>query len=157
MWGPPKRCLPFSDWPKYFENLDCFFFFFFFSFFYIQFAFLNKTVKIKVSKYIVTVPNVYCVGTEGICLPHTCLHQIVWCHLFKYRKLYMHFSNIQMLGGKKKINLPTLPIFRPKANKPLSFLGLLWLFSVCRSHNKLLPKQMIYGSVISITSPTAAN
>ena len=62
--------LPFSDRPEILENLCCFFFFVIFSF-----AVLNKIVKIKVSKYIVIVPKVYCVGTEGTCLPHICLHQ----------------------------------------------------------------------------------
>ena len=42
------------------------FFFLFFFFWIFNFAFLNKNVKIKVSEYIVTVPKLYCVGTEGI-------------------------------------------------------------------------------------------
>ena len=65
--------LPFSDRPTIFENLGCFFFFFL----VFNFAFLNKIVKIKVSKYVATVPEVNCLGTEGICLPHTCLHQVI--------------------------------------------------------------------------------
>ena len=73
---------PFPTDPKF-----CFFLFLFFVFvsvfvvvvffFKFNFTFLDKIVIIKVSKYIVTVPKVYCVSTEGICLPHTCVHQIV--------------------------------------------------------------------------------
>ena len=94
---------PFPTDPKFWKTGVAFFFLFFFLVF--NFAFLNKIVKLKVSKYIVTVPEVYCVGTEGICLPNTCLHQIVWCHWFKCTKLYMHFSNIQI--KKKKTYRPS--------------------------------------------------
>ena len=78
-WEKKKRCLfalfrPTQKFGKLGFFLFCFVLIF-------NFAFLNKIVKIKVSKHIVTVPKVYCVGTKGICLPHTCLHQIVWCHL----------------------------------------------------------------------------
>ena len=69
-----KRCLFALFRPtQNFGKLWLLFFFFFF-FLIFSFSFLNKIVKIKVSKYIVTVPKVYCVGTEGIDLH---VHQIV--------------------------------------------------------------------------------
>ena len=38
-------------------------------FFYIlNFEFLNKIVKMKFTKYIATVPRIYCEGTEGVCV-----------------------------------------------------------------------------------------
>ena len=101
-----KKCLPFPDRPKIFEDFGCFFFVVFFI--YSIFALSNKIVKIKVSKYIVAVPKVNCVGTEGICLPYTCLHQIVWCHLFKYRKTVLCISLTSRFRIKfKKIIIPT--------------------------------------------------
>ena len=112
--------MPFSDRPKILENLGCLFFFFFSIF---NFVFLNKIVKIKVSKYIVIVPKVYCEGTEGIGLS---MH--VSTRLFDVTYLntenYMHFSNIQIQEKKKKKKKdrpPTLPIFRPKGQTNLYF------------------------------------
>ena len=63
-----KVCDRESRRDTWFENRLVFFFLIF------NFAFLNKIVKIKVSKYIATVPKVYCLSTEGIYLPHICLH-----------------------------------------------------------------------------------
>ena len=118
--------------------------FFFFFFLIFNFAFLNKIVKIKVSKYIVTVPKVYCVGTEGYVYP---IH--VSTRLFDVTYLntenYICISLTSRFGGGR-INLPTLPIFRPKgqtkdqptdspnfqakrANKPLFFSHLIWNLS----------------------------
>ena len=37
-----------------------------FFFFIFNFAFFNKIVNIKLLKFIVCVPKVYCVGTEGV-------------------------------------------------------------------------------------------
>ena len=38
----------------------------YFFLFILNFAFLNKIVEIGFLKYIITVPKVYCVGTEGV-------------------------------------------------------------------------------------------
>ena len=41
---------------------------FFFIFLIFNFAFLNKIVRRKFSKCTATVPNIYCVGVEGLCV-----------------------------------------------------------------------------------------
>ena len=110
-------CLFLTD-PKFWKTWVAFFFFFFSIF---NFVFLNKIVKIKVSKYIVIVPKVYCEGTEGIGLS---IH--VSTRLFDVTYLntenYMHFSNIQIKKKKKKKDRPlTFPIFRPKGQTNLYF------------------------------------
>ena len=74
---------PFLTNPTFWKTWVAFFFFFFLIF---NFAFLNKIVKIKVSKYIVTVPKVYFVGTEGIWDTRT----------------YMHFSYSQIKKKKTR-------------------------------------------------------
>ena len=68
-----------------------------------------------------------CRHRRYIHLPHTCLHQIVWCHMFKYRRLYGLYciSSTSRLKKKKKKDRPTdPPNFQVKrANKTFTFLG----------------------------------
>ena len=95
-------CLSFFDQPKISENMGCFFFFF-----DTQFCiFLNRIVKIKLSKYIVTVPKVYCVGSEGIVFapfisPPNCLMSLI-----KYRKAIWYCISSTSCGSK--LQLPVL-------------------------------------------------
>ena len=100
----------------------------FFSLLIHNFAFLNKFVKINFLKHIVTVPKVYCVGTEGVFTPFMSPPH---CWMSLTEKLYdlyknvLHFFNIQIKKKKKKRkrDRPTdPPNFQSKrANKPLNF------------------------------------
>ena len=57
-------------------------------------------------------PKVYCVGTEGICLPHM-FDQIVWFHILKTRKLYdLNCISTTSRFKKKKEKKETLT-YRP--------------------------------------------
>ena len=100
--------------------LFCFVLFFLFCFVFLifNFAFLNKIVKIKVSKYIVTVPKVHCVGTEGPGQKVYVYPIYFSTRLFDVTCLntenYINISLTSRLKKKGGIDLPTLPIFRPK-------------------------------------------
>ena len=108
-------CLPFSNRPKFLEIYDFFFFF------DIQFCIFKHNCSKKIFKMHCNCPKrLLCRRRRFMCLPHTCLHQIVWCYLFKYRKLYdlLCISSISRLKKKDRPTDP--PNFQAKrANKPL--------------------------------------
>ena len=92
---------PFPTDPKFWKTWVAFFFFFF----YLNFAFLNKIVKIKFSKCIVTVPKVYCVGTESVCIypihVSTRLFDVIYSNTENYL-IYIAFLQHPDLKKKKK-------------------------------------------------------
>ena len=105
-----------------FGKLGLLFFFFFFLLKF-NFSFLIKIVKINFSKCIVTVPKVNCVGTEDICaLLHVSTRLLAVTYLDTEN--YMIYIAFLKKKKKKKIDLPTIPIFRPKGQANLYFLGL---------------------------------
>ena len=92
-------CLPFLTDPKFWKTWVAFFFFFLI----LNFAFLSRIVKIKFSKYIVTVPKLYYVGKEGMCLPHvsTRLFFVTYLNTENYM-FYIAFLQHPDLKKKKK-------------------------------------------------------
>ena len=117
---------PFPTDPKFRKIWIAFFFFI------LKFAFLNKIIEIKFSKFIVTVPKVYSggLGTDDImmCLPHSISTRLFDVTYLKTENhdLYCisnNFFNIQIKKKKKKKKKNTLPadppnILAKRANKP---------------------------------------
>ena len=107
---------PFQTNPKFLKTWVAFFL-------TLNVAFLNKIVKIKLSKYIVTVPKVYCVSTEGISVYP--IHVSKPDCLMKLHDLYCISSTsrlkLKKKKKKKKIDLPPLPIFRTKGKQTFHF------------------------------------
>ena len=105
--------------------------FFFFFFLIFNFAFSNKIVKIKVSKYIVTVPKVNCVGTEGICLPihvSTRLFEVTYLNTENYICISLTSRYVKKKKKKDRSTYrsskfscqkgkPTFSFFRPYVDK----------------------------------------
>ena len=58
------------------------------------------------------------------------------------QKTMLHFFNIQ-IKKKKKIDLPTLPIFRPKGKQTFIFLGL-----ICQLCSSVLGGQIVLSQFV---------
>ena len=112
---------PFPADPKFWKAWIAFFFFFLI----FNFAFLKKIVKIINFKMHVTVPKVNCVGTGLFVHPihvSTRLFDVTYLNTENYM-IYIVFLQHPDLKKKKKkkINIQTLPIFRPKGQTSLHF------------------------------------
>ena len=121
-WGLKKKmfvCLFLTD-PKFWKTWVAFFFLLIFNF-----AFLNKIVKIKVSKYIVTVPKIYCVGREGIYVYPIHVSTRLFDVTYLNTDNYMHFSNIQIKKKKWSTYRPS-QFSGQKSKQTFIFLGLIW-------------------------------
>ena len=110
--------------PKFWKISLAFFFFLIFNF-----AFLKKIVKINLSKCIVTVPKVNCIGTEGTCAylhVSTRLLDVTYLdteNCMIYIAFFQHLDLKKKKKEEKKKGRPTdPPNFQAKrANKPLFF------------------------------------
>ena len=130
-------CLPFSDDPKFWKTwvafCFCFCLFVCLFVFIFKFAFLNKIVEIIIFKMHFTLPKVNCVGTEGLfghpIYVSTRLFNVTYLNTENYMIYIAFLQHPDLLNKKKKIDLPTIPIFRPKRQTNLylfTILGLIW-------------------------------
>ena len=122
---PKKGCLfaPFRPTQNFGKLGLLVFVCFFFSIF--NFASLNKILKRKFSKCIVTVPKVYCVGKEGKCVypiyVSTRLFNVTYLNTENYIICIAFLQHPHWKKKKKKIDLATLAIFMPKGQTNLYF------------------------------------
>ena len=80
-------------------------------------------------KCIVTVLKVYCVGTEGIYVNpihvFTRVFDVTYLNTENYMTYIAFLQHPDLKEKRKKIDLPTLPVFKPKGQTNLYFLGLM--------------------------------
>ena len=118
---------PFPTDPK-FQNLGKLRLLFFFFFFDIHFCIFKQNCYHNFFKMHCNCPKSY---TEGMCLP-TCLHQIVGCHLFRYRKLYdlcciSSTSRFKKRKERSTYRFPPPQFSGQKGKQTLNFSGLMLL------------------------------
>ena len=119
-------CLSFSDRPKILENRGHLFFFFFF--FNSQFCIFKQNCQNKMSEYIVTVPKRHFI--PAVMDYNSFQHRIKpFLGLFMPKNAHTWMTLIPLCPEfwkkKKKIDLPTLPIFNPKRQTNLIYFQAL--------------------------------
>ena len=83
-------------------------------FFILNFAFLNQIVRINFSKYIISIPKVYCVGTEGICLYTIHVSTRLFDVTYLNTEMYMIYITFLQHQDLKKNRPSDPPNFQPK-------------------------------------------